>query len=145
MAVKIRFTRVGKKHAPVYRIVAVDSRKKRDGKYLENLGTYNPITREIVQWHEDRIADWVSKGALLTDAVKRLQKLKKKQAAATVAAEAKKTAEKAAPKKAAPKKAAPKKVEKPVEKKPAKEVKVEAKKETKKAVEVEKSAPKDKK
>jgi len=80
MAVKIRFTRVGKKHAPIYRIVAIDSRKKRDGEYLENLGTYNPLTKEIVQWHSDRIAHWESKGAIVTDAVKRLQKIKNKQA-----------------------------------------------------------------
>ncbi|MBP6869520.1 30S ribosomal protein S16 [Candidatus Babeliales bacterium] len=86
MAVKIRFTRVGKKHAPVYRIVAIDSRKKRDGEYLENLGTYNPLTKEIVQWHTDRIAYWESKGAIVTDAVKRLQKIKNKQTGSKVAA-----------------------------------------------------------
>ncbi len=79
MAVKIRFTRVGKKHAPIYRIVAIDSRKKRDGACLENLGTYNPLTKEIVQWHTDRIAYWESHGAIVTDAVKRLQKIKNKQ------------------------------------------------------------------
>lgn len=84
MAVKIRFTRVGKKHAPVYRIVAVDSRKKRDGEYLENLGTYNPLTKTIVQWHEDRIQHWVSVGAIVTDSVKRLQKIKSKQVAKPV-------------------------------------------------------------
>ncbi len=87
MAVKIRFTRVGKKHAPIYRIVAIDSRKKRDGEYLENLGTYNPLTKEIVQWHADRIAYWESKGGIVTDAVKRLQKIKNKQANAAVATE----------------------------------------------------------
>jgi len=89
MAVKIRFTRIGKKHAPVYRIVAVDSRKRRDGEYLENLGTYNPLTREIVQWHEERINDWVSKGAIPTDAVKRLQKIKRKAAVVVEAVPAK--------------------------------------------------------
>lgn len=84
MAVKIRFTRVGKKHAPVYRIIAIDSRKKRDGEYLENLGTYNPLTKEIAQWHADRIAYWESKGAIVTDSVKRLQKIKAKQNAVHV-------------------------------------------------------------
>jgi small subunit ribosomal protein S16 len=79
MAVKIRFTRMGKKHAPIYRIVAIDSRKKRDGEYLENLGTYNPLTKDIVQWHADRVSYWESKGAIMTDAVKRLQKIKNKQ------------------------------------------------------------------
>ena len=80
MAVKIRFTRIGKKHAPVYRIVATDSRKKRDGKCLENLGTYNPMTKEIVQFHADRIAYWISVGAIVTDSVQRLIKIKQKQA-----------------------------------------------------------------
>lgn len=79
MAVKIRFARIGKKHAPVYRIVAVDSRKKRDGRYLENLGTYNPLTKEIIQFHEDRIAYWISVGAIVADSVQRLIKVRKKQ------------------------------------------------------------------
>jgi small subunit ribosomal protein S16 len=123
MAVKIRFTRMGKKHAPVYRIVAIDSRKKRDGEYLENLGTYNPMTKEIVQWHADRIAHWESNGAQLTDAVKRLQKIKNKQnpkaevvvakpKAEKVAKIAKVATEKTEAPKAAVKKAAPKKTTK---------------------------------
>ena len=55
MAVKIRLARIGRTHAPVYRIVAIDSRKKRDGKFLENLGTYNPMTKELMQYHEDEL------------------------------------------------------------------------------------------
>ena len=82
MAVKIRFTRIGKKHAPVYRIVAIDSRKKRDGKFLENLGTYNPMTKEIIQFHMDRINYWISVGAIVTDSVDRLIKIKQKQTVA---------------------------------------------------------------
>jgi small subunit ribosomal protein S16 len=113
MAVKIRFTRVGKKHAPIYRIVAIDSRKKRDGEYLENLGTYNPMTKEIVQWHTDRIAYWESKGAIVTDAVKRLQKIKNKQnpkAVVEAQPKAEKVAKVAVEKPAAVKKAPAKKV-----------------------------------
>jgi len=49
MAVKLRLSRIGKKHAPFFRIVAVDSRKKRDGSYLENLGTYDSIKGSFVQ------------------------------------------------------------------------------------------------
>ncbi len=75
MAVKIRLARIGKKNLPVYRIVAIDSRKKRDGAYLENLGTYDPIKGVLVQFHPERINDWVSKGAIVTDAVKKIQKL----------------------------------------------------------------------
>lgn len=112
MAVKIRFTRVGKKHAPVYRIVAIDSRKKRDGEYLENLGTYNPMTKEIVQWHADRIAHWISQGAIVTDAVKRLHKIKNKQAAKVASVEVAVEVAPKAKKPAAAKKAPAKKASK---------------------------------
>lgn len=83
MAVKIRLARVGKIHAPVYRIVAIDSRKKRDGESLEILGSYNPITSEVIQFREDRIQDWVSKGAILSDAVKKIKKMYKDNKAVT--------------------------------------------------------------
>lgn len=131
MAVKIRFTRVGKKHAPVYRIVAIDSRKKRDGEYLENLGTYNPLSKEIIQWHADRIAHWVSKGAIVTDAVKRLQKIKNKQALKVVS-----PVVEAKPKKEKVEKVV---VEKPVAKKTA------DKKTVSKKLAVKKTVAKDKK
>ena len=81
MAVKIRLTRLGKTHAPVYRIIAIDSRKKRDGEALENLGTYNPLTKKLVQYHSDRIEHWLSKGAILSDSVARLRKIAKKNQA----------------------------------------------------------------
>lgn len=72
--VKIRLTRIGRTHAPMYRIVAIDSRKKRDGESLEILGTYNPATKELVQFHDARIADWISKGAQVTDSVEKLRR-----------------------------------------------------------------------
>ena len=74
MAVKIRLARIGKKNAPMYRIVAIDSRKPRDGQFLENLGTYNPLTGELLQFHRERIDYWVSHGAVKTEVVKRLYK-----------------------------------------------------------------------
>lgn len=74
MSVSIRLARIGKKKAPFYRIVAVDKRKKRDGQYLENLGTYNPLTGEIVQFHVDQFDAWVKKGALPSDTVARIKK-----------------------------------------------------------------------
>lgn len=82
MAVKIRLSRIGKTNSPIYRIVAIDSRKKRDGEALDILGTYNPIQGTIIQFHEDKIQNWVSKGAVVTDAVKRLQKLHKRSVTA---------------------------------------------------------------
>ena len=78
MAVKIRLTRIGKKKVPFYRIIAVDSRKKRDGAFLEELGTYDALNSTLVHFHEDRILDWVNKGAQLSETVKRLFKLHKK-------------------------------------------------------------------
>lgn len=78
MAVKIRLSRIGKKNSPQYRIIAIDERSKRDGKFLEDLGTYNPINHTIIQLHTDRIQDWLSKGAVATDAVKKIQKRYKK-------------------------------------------------------------------
>ncbi len=80
--VKIRLTRMGRTHRPMYRIIAIDSRKKRDGEALEILGTYNPFTKELVQFHAERIAAWVAKGAVVSDAVKKLQRQHKKTATA---------------------------------------------------------------
>ena len=79
MAVKIRLSRIGKTNRPYWRVVAVDSRKKRDGAYLENLGTYDPVKHKLLQLHVDRIDAWVSKGAICTDVVKKLIKTAKKR------------------------------------------------------------------
>lgn len=76
MAVKLRLTRMGAKKAPFYRIVAIDERKARDGQYLENVGTYNPATEEIVV-KSDRALYWLGVGAQPTDTVRAL--LKKKE------------------------------------------------------------------
>jgi len=80
--VKIRLSRIGKKHVPFYRIVVVDSREKRDGFFIENLGTFDAIKTKIVQFNEARINDWVSKGAVMTDTVKKIYKMYKTQAVA---------------------------------------------------------------
>lgn len=77
MAVKIRLSRIGRKNRPYWRVIAVDSRKKRDGAFLDNLGTYDPLRHEILQLHKDKITDWVSKGASCSDAVKKLVKMAK--------------------------------------------------------------------
>ena len=81
MAVKIRLSRIGKKNRPTWRIVAIDARKKRDGEFLENLGTYNPLTRTLVQFHAERIADWVSKGAICSETVEKLVKMHRRTVA----------------------------------------------------------------
>ena len=74
MSVKIRLTRMGTKKKPYYRIVAVDSRKKRDGAYLENLGVYHPLEKEEneILLKEERIQEWLRKGARPSHTVKNL-------------------------------------------------------------------------
>lgn len=75
MAVKIRISRTGKKNAPFYRIVAIDSRKKRDGEALEILGAYNPLKGEVINYNAERIDAWVAQGATMSDAVKKIHKM----------------------------------------------------------------------
>lgn len=72
MAVKLRLTRMGAKKRPTYRIVASDSRKSRDGQYIELLGTYNPLASdaEKVKLNEDLALAWLNKGAIPTDTVR---------------------------------------------------------------------------
>lgn len=73
--VKIRLTRIGSKNSPKYRVIAVDSRAKRDGKFLEVLGSYNPTGKEpVVALDLDRIKHWISLGAQPSDRVARLIK-----------------------------------------------------------------------
>lgn len=75
MAVKIRFRRMGAKKRPFYRIVVADSRAPRDGKFIEEIGYYNPISqpREIKIDHE-KAAQWLKRGAKPSDTVKALFK-----------------------------------------------------------------------
>ncbi len=73
MAVKIRLKRVGTKKRAFYRVVAVDSRKKRDGAVLETLGQYQPVvTGEQFTVNEDKVLEWLGKGAQPTDTVQQL-------------------------------------------------------------------------
>ncbi len=73
MAVKLRLTRMGAKKRPMYRIVASDSRVKRDGKYLELVGTYNPLTDPAeVKINEEVALKWLNNGAIPSDTVKSL-------------------------------------------------------------------------
>lgn len=77
MAVKIRLQRVGTKKKPFYRIVAVDSRTKRDGKIIELLGRYQPIVGgEQVTVDEEKVLSWLGKGAQPTDTTMKLLKQK---------------------------------------------------------------------
>ncbi len=75
MAVKIRLTRMGDKKSPFYRIVVADERKSRDGQYIDQIGTYNPIpAQEQVVIDTEKAQKWLSNGAQPTDTVKALLK-----------------------------------------------------------------------
>lgn len=75
MAVKIRLKRMGSKKKPFYRIVVADSRAPRDGKFIEEIGYYNPLTEEKeIKVDREKVNTWIKNGAKPTDTVNRLFK-----------------------------------------------------------------------
>ena len=75
MSVKIRLRRMGAKKAPFYRIVVADSRFPRDGRFIEEIGTYDPMKEpSVVKVDEEKAKKWISNGAQPTDTVKALFK-----------------------------------------------------------------------
>lgn len=73
MAVKIRLKRMGSKKAPFYRIVVADSRSPRDGRFIETVGTYNPLVDPpLVKLEEESILNWLGKGAQPSDTVRNI-------------------------------------------------------------------------
>ncbi|MHB1156674.1 MAG: 30S ribosomal protein S16 [Phycisphaerales bacterium] len=79
MAVKLRMKRMGSTHRPFYRIISVDERRKRDGRVIEELGTYNPVDLNVDRQLElklDRVAYWLSVGAQPSQTVAHLIKRK---------------------------------------------------------------------
>ena len=71
--VKIRLQRQGKKKAPFYHIVVADSKSPRDGKIIEKLGTYNPMTEPAtIELDKEKVEKWIKNGAKPTDSVKEL-------------------------------------------------------------------------
>jgi small subunit ribosomal protein S16 len=75
MSLKIRLSRAGAKKRPYYHIVVADSRSPRDGRFIEKVGTYNPMLpadhADRVRLKEDRIREWLGKGVQVTDRVER--------------------------------------------------------------------------
>ena len=71
MAVKIRLKRMGAKKRPFYRLVAADSRSPRDGKFIENLGTYNPLDGQV-DIKEEEVMKWLGNGAIPTDTARNI-------------------------------------------------------------------------
>ena len=75
MAVKIRLKRMGSKKAPFYRVVVADSRYPRDGRFIEEIGTYNPLTDPAeVKIDAEKATKWIANGAQPTDTVKAMLK-----------------------------------------------------------------------
>lgn len=73
MAVKIRMRRMGAKKNPFYRIVVADSRSPRDGRFIEEIGYYDPVKQPaVVKIDEAKAQDWIKKGAQLSDTAKSL-------------------------------------------------------------------------
>ena len=71
MAVKIRLTRLGDKKTPFYRVVVADSKSPRDGKYIDLLGTYNPLTNPAeIKIDNEKAQKWLKNGALPTETAK---------------------------------------------------------------------------
>ncbi|MFZ5519134.1 MAG: 30S ribosomal protein S16 [Candidatus Zhuqueibacterota bacterium] len=73
MSVKLRLTRAGKKKQPFYRIVAIDSRNRRDGKCIEKIGHYNPLPDPVeLLINEEKALQWLNRGAIPSDTVRNL-------------------------------------------------------------------------
>ena len=101
MSVTIRLARIGRKNLPAFRIVVANTRSKRNGEFLETIGSYNPMTKpELFTFDKDKLKLWQERGALMTDSVNRLiegtYKFTLYPSAKKVKREAKKAAEKAA-------------------------------------------------
>ena len=76
MAVKIRLRRMGQKKAPFYRIIVADSRSPRDGKFIEEIGTYDPNTNpSAIKVNEDLAKKWLANGAQPTEVVSKIFKV----------------------------------------------------------------------
>ena len=73
MAVKMRLTRMGKKKSPYYRIVVIDGRRQRDGRYIDLIGRYDPRENpSLIEIDEEKAIDWLKKGVQPTEAVAKL-------------------------------------------------------------------------
>lgn len=87
MSVKIRMTRAGAKKSPFYRIVATDTRNPRDGRFIEQLGVYDPTRTPVeFRYDEERVKHWLKVGAEPSDTIRELLKRAERAAATTKSA-----------------------------------------------------------
>jgi len=73
MALRIRLAKFGRTHHPIYRIVVMDAKSPREGKYIDILGTYDPIRKQL-EIKEEKVREWLTKGAEVTDRAKAILK-----------------------------------------------------------------------
>ena len=85
MPVSIRLSRIGTKSKPFFRVVVVDSRKKRDGECIENIGTYNTLNAQFITFKPERYDAWVAQGAQPSDSAAKLYRQYKKSSVAVAA------------------------------------------------------------
>ncbi len=67
MALRIRVSRYGRRHHPIYRLVVADAKAPRDGKVVDIIATYDPVNKRLIEVKEEKLKDWLQKGAQLTD------------------------------------------------------------------------------
>ncbi len=77
MAVRIRLARMGRRNHPIYRIVVMDARSPREGKYIDILGTYDPKNKKLIEIKPEKVKEWINKGAEITDRAKAILKIAK--------------------------------------------------------------------
>ena len=102
MTVAIRLSRVGTKHVPFFRMVVVDSRKKRDGAVIEVLGTYDGLKTKLINFKPEKFDEWVKQGAQPSDTAKKIYKLFQLQQAGKLPEKKEKVSKKSVTKSAAP-------------------------------------------
>ncbi|RMH79478.1 MAG: 30S ribosomal protein S16 [Acidobacteria bacterium] len=74
MALRIRVSRYGRRHHPIYRIVVAEAKAPRDGKFIDHVATYDPVNKRLLEIKEDKLKEWLQRGAELTDRAKSILK-----------------------------------------------------------------------
>ncbi len=74
MALRIRVSRYGRRHHPIYRLVVADAKAPRDGKVVDVIATYDPVNKRLIEVKEERLKEWLQKGAEITDRAKAILK-----------------------------------------------------------------------
>ncbi len=74
MALRIRVSRYGRRHHPIYRLVVADAKAPRDGKVVDVIATYDPVNKRLIEAKEEKLKEWLQKGVELTDRAKAILK-----------------------------------------------------------------------